>query len=74
MAKIKTAGDSIVVARDGLKQQKQKLRGPDIADYNRIDCVSTAKCLDWLLTLRPAESSGSPRKSEEDPDKTTAYR
>jgi predicted RecB family nuclease len=56
---VATAGDSIVVYnrwRD--TGDEQLLR--DIASYNEIDCISTAKLRDWLLGLRPQEVTWFP--------------
>jgi predicted RecB family nuclease len=53
---VKTATDSIVIYErwrrlgdDGLLRE--------IADYNEVDCRSTRMCRDWLLSLRPSETS-----------------
>jgi len=69
---VKTAGDSIVMYERWRETHEQKLLD-DIANYNRIDCVSTAKCLDWLLTLRPDGIRWFiPEFKMEDLDKTAA--
>lgn len=69
---VKTAGDSIVMYERWRETGEQKLLD-DIADYNRIDCVSTAKCLDWLLTLRPeALKWFTPEINVDEPEKTEA--
>jgi uncharacterized protein len=52
---VATAGESIVVYNRWRQTGEAKLL-KDIEDYNRIDCVSTAKLRDWLLTLRPSET------------------
>ena len=51
---VKNAGDSIVVYERWCELGDPKLL-QQIADYNEVDCSSTRKCRDWLLSLRPAE-------------------
>ena len=50
---VATAGDSIVVYHAWRETGDKKLL-LQIADYNEVDCVSTAKLRDWLLAHRPA--------------------
>ena len=71
---VATAGDSIVVyhrwrdSRDsGLLKQ--------IADYNEVDCRSTAKLREWLLSFRPDTGewfagTGTSEEAEEEPPKS----
>jgi len=49
---VASAGDSIVVYNRWRDVGDAKLL-QQIEDYNRVDCESTAKLRDWLLTLRP---------------------
>ena len=51
---VATAGDSIVVYNRWRETGDTQLL-QDIAAYNEIDCISTAKLRDWLLTLRPGQ-------------------
>ena len=48
---VATAGDSIVVYNEWRETQNDELLR-QIAEYNKVDCVSTHKLRDWLLTLR----------------------
>jgi predicted RecB family nuclease len=48
---VATAGDSIVVYNRWRETSEPQLL-KQIADYNEVDCVSTAKLRDWLLTHR----------------------
>jgi uncharacterized protein len=49
---VANAGDSIVVYNRWRETGEPQLL-QQIADYNEVDCVSTAKLRDWLLTNRP---------------------
>jgi uncharacterized protein len=49
---VATAGESIVVYNRWRETGEETLL-QEIASYNRIDCLSTAKLRDWLLTQRP---------------------
>lgn len=51
---VATAGDSIVVYNRWRETGDEQLL-KDIAAYNKIDCISTAKLRDWLLTRRPSQ-------------------
>jgi uncharacterized protein len=51
---VANAGDSIVVYNRWRETGDDSLL-QEIASYNEIDCASTAKLRDWLLTLRPPE-------------------
>lgn len=53
---VKTAGDSVVVYEQWREIQDAKLLD-EIADYNRVDCVSTIKLRDWLIGIRPAAAA-----------------
>lgn len=61
---VKNAAQSIVVY-----EQWRRLRDPamlkEIEDYNFDDCRSTALCLDWLLSIRPAGASWYVKACEE---------
>jgi predicted RecB family nuclease len=73
---VATAGDSIVVYNRWRETGNADLLR-QIEDYNKVDCISTAKLREWLLTLRPAnvewfagpivktEPSGDEEKSPE---------
>lgn len=52
---VKTAGSS-VVAYEKWRETKDQSILDDIADYNRVDCVSTEQLRDWLLKLRQTSS------------------
>ncbi|MFI3271305.1 MAG: TM0106 family RecB-like putative nuclease [Pseudomonadota bacterium] len=47
-----TAMDSILVYHEWCKTQEPKLLH-NIAAYNEVDCISTQKLQEWLLTFRP---------------------
>lgn len=49
---VATAGDSIVVYNEWRETQNAELLR-QIAEYNEIDCISTFKLREWLLTKRP---------------------
>lgn len=49
---VKTAGESVVVYERWRELQESALLA-EIADYNRVDCVSTVMLRDWLLSIRP---------------------
>lgn len=51
---VATAGDSIVVYNQWREIQDDKLL-EQIAECNEIDCISTQKLRDWLLTLKPSD-------------------
>lgn len=53
---VATAGDSIVVYNEWRETQEEELLR-QIAEYNEIDCISTHKLRDWLLTLKPGDCS-----------------
>ncbi len=52
---VKTAGGS-VVAYEKWRESGDQTVLDEIADYNRIDCVSTEQLRNWLVTLRPGAS------------------
>ena len=73
---VATAGDSIVVYNRWRETGDPELL-QQIASYNEIDCISTAKLRDWLLTHRPQRVSwftGPPAPADADgaADKTEA--
>src|SRR3546814_2835751 len=47
-----TAGNSIVMYERWRRLGDEQLLA-DIAEYNRIDCISTLRCRDWLAGMRP---------------------
>ncbi|WP_422028786.1 TM0106 family RecB-like putative nuclease [Roseovarius sp.] len=49
---VTTAGGS-VVAYEEWRETGDQMILDEIEDYNRIDCVSTEKLRDWLVTIRP---------------------
>jgi predicted RecB family nuclease len=51
---VTTAGDSIVVYNRWRETGEPQLL-QQIADYNEVDCVSTAKLREWLLTHRAGD-------------------
>lgn len=51
---VKNAAQSIVVYEQWRKLNDRTLL-KEIEDYNFDDCKSTALCLDWLLSIRPAK-------------------
>ncbi len=50
---VKTAGGSVVAYENWCETGSQEILD-EIADYNRVDCVSTEKLRDWLVAVRPA--------------------
>jgi predicted RecB family nuclease len=50
---VTTAGDSIIIYERFRRLGAKELLD-EIEAYNKLDCQSTAKCRDWLATLRPA--------------------
>ena len=53
---VKTAGGS-VVAYENWRETKEPKLLEEIRDYNKIDCISTQKLRDWLISsVRPADS------------------
>lgn len=53
---VKTAGESVVMYERWRELQDAALIA-EIAEYNRIDCVSTIMLRDWLLGIRPATAA-----------------
>jgi uncharacterized protein len=51
---VKTAGGSIV-AYERWREIGDQVILDEIEDYNRIDCISTEKLRDWLVSVRPSE-------------------
>ncbi|MEG9861742.1 MAG: TM0106 family RecB-like putative nuclease [Parvularculales bacterium] len=65
---VTTATDSIIVYNKWRETGAGELL-QEIADYNRVDCVSTHLLREWLLTLRPEDTpwfKGQPEKSGEE--------
>lgn len=65
---VATAGDSVVVYNRWRETGDQQLL-QQIANYNEVDCVSTAKLRDWLLSHRPQEGpwfNGPPAATDAD--------
>jgi predicted RecB family nuclease len=52
---VTTAGESIVIYEKWRRLGDDRLLA-EIAEYNRIDCVSTRRCRDWLVGMRAAGS------------------
>ena len=52
---VSSAADSIIVYNEWRETGVKKLL-KQIADYNKVDCVSTQLLRDWLLTLKPENS------------------
>lgn len=64
---VATAGDSIVVYNEWRETQEAELLR-QIAEYNEVDCISTHKLRDWLLTLKPGDCpwfKGNPEFNDE---------
>ncbi len=62
---VKTAADSIIAYNNWrLKREAgdptaaEELR--ELEEYNRIDCESTEKLRDWVITLRPRQAESTP--------------
>jgi hypothetical protein len=49
---VKTAGGSVVAYERWRETQDQEVL-KEIVDYNRVDCISTEKLRDWLVSIRP---------------------
>ena len=65
---VETATDSIIVYNEWRGTGADELL-QEIADYNEADCVSTHLLRDWLLTLKPEDTSwfkGLPEYTEEE--------
>lgn len=57
---VKTAGGS-VVAYENWRETKEPKLLEEIRDYNKIDCISTQKLRDWLISsVRPADMPWRP--------------
>lgn len=73
---VTTAGDSIVVYNKWRETGEAHLL-QEIANYNEVDCVSTAKLRDWLLSHRSSsgawfDGSSTTTDAEAAADKTAA--
>ena len=65
---VASAGESIVVYNRWRETGEAELLN-QIASYNEVDCVSTAKLRDWLLQYRPEDASWfNGRPASADPD------
>lgn len=51
---VKTAGGSVVAYHEWRETDDQAILD-EIEAYNRLDCISTEKLRDWLVSVRPAE-------------------
>ena len=51
---VATAMDSIIVYNEWRETQDDSLLD-QISQYNEVDCISTCKLRNWLLSIRPAE-------------------
>lgn len=49
---VKTAGGSVVAYESWRETGEQQILD-EIADYNRVDCISTQELRDWLVSIRP---------------------
>ena len=49
---VKTAGGSVVAYEKWRESGEQEILD-EIEDYNRIDCISTEKLRNWLVSIRP---------------------
>ncbi|MTH94901.1 TM0106 family RecB-like putative nuclease, partial [Roseibium sp. RKSG952] len=71
VGEVKTAGGS-VIAYEAWRDTRDQAILDEIEDYNRIDCVSTEKLRDWLVSIRPhlewpvPGKAGDDREHEED--------
>jgi uncharacterized protein len=70
---VTTAADSIVIYERWRRLADPRLLD-DIAEYNRVDCSSTRRCRDWLVTMRPPGMAWSVWTPEEDERGATADR
>ncbi len=71
---VKTAGGSIVAYERWRESDDQALLD-EIEDYNRIDCISTEKLRDWLVSVRSSEmawpslgADATERETDDDKD------
>lgn len=66
---VKTAGGS-VVAYENWRETKEPKLLEEIRDYNKIDCISTQKLRDWLVSsVRPADMPWRPIGAKSRPGK-----
>lgn len=70
---VATALDSIVSYNEWRETKEPKILD-EIASYNEIDCISTNKLRDWLITLRPENCVWFKSEQEEDDGKITFER
>lgn len=64
---VATAMDSIIVYNQWRVTSEPQLL-QEIADYNEVDCVSTLRLRDWLLKLKPSNSSWFDINQQEEKD------
>lgn len=54
---VKTSGGSVLAYHDWLQMDRDDPKAinllKELRDYNEIDCISTQRLRDWLITLRP---------------------
>lgn len=68
---VKTAGGS-VVAYERWRETRDQAILDEIEDYNRIDCISTERLRDWLVSIRPdrpwpaLSGEGAEKEAEQD--------
>ncbi|MCC5967823.1 MAG: TM0106 family RecB-like putative nuclease, partial [Natronohydrobacter sp.] len=49
---VKSGGGSVVAYEEWRETREQRILD-EIEDYNRIDCISTERLRDWLVSIRP---------------------
>ncbi|MCC5956239.1 MAG: TM0106 family RecB-like putative nuclease [Natronohydrobacter sp.] len=75
---VKSGGGSVVAYEEWRETREQRILD-EIEDYNRIDCISTERLRDWLVSIRPDgpwpifEQDARDQEVEED-EATTALR
>lgn len=75
---VKSGGGSVLAYEEWRETREQRLLD-EIEDYNRIDCISTEKLRDWLVSTRPKgpwpvfEKDAREQEAEED-DATAGLR
>ena len=61
---VTTSGGSVLAYYDWLQMDRDDPEAiallKELRDYNEIDCISTERLRDWLLTIRPVESTWRP--------------
>lgn len=61
---VTTAMDSIIVYNNWCQTGANALLD-EIANYNEVDCISTAQLRDWLLKIKPADTTSFETSQEE---------